>query len=252
MFSGCCRSGAKEVEVLASLSSVPVPLHMSGGSIVAMHDFEQRPLGSLVTAQVRRSPLTLVLALKHPVVGASPAEEGTQTAEGFMFLDDGESIHTAGAAACNFLKFSARVVQQGGEQSSLGKYYGEVNISFGVPEGFAAKGAMADAEVDPASCQGFEWPELQKVKVLGWQMPVSEARLQVLQQAEDAAAKVSTGLQWNVYKHLEFTIPEGSRALKDPLQLALSWSSAAAAVGDEALLVEGKLHKEPKLASALF
>ncbi len=254
------RSGAQEIEVFGAISRVPVPLHMAGGNIIAMHDFSdqqnQEKYGgfSLVTAQVRRSPLTLLIALKHPILGSKARSgsagvvEETQIAEGFMFLDDGDSLHTPGvpAVACNFLKFSARVVEQ--EEAGLGNA-GEVTINFGVPDGFAGSEDFVAIDEDiPASCQGFEWPELQKVKILGWEQPLSSARLEVAQAAAGgvAAEMKSADLQWELSKHLEFTIPEGSRALKRSEKLVLTWSSASS---DKTLLVRGRLHKEPVLAA---
>jgi len=244
LFFSSCRSGAKEVEVSASLTRIPVPLHMSGGSIVALHTFEQGQFeaGSLVTAQVRRSPLTLIVALQHSVAAGDSGKivEETQTASGFMFLDDGESVHAFGAADCNFLKFSARVQQNAGE----------IHISFGVPQSFAYIGDSILKEEDiPVSCQGFEWPELHKVRILGWEKELSSARLEVVPQARNASEKTFTNLQWNISKHLEFTISEGYRVLKHPEELALIWSSASNSGDEEALLVRGELQKEPGLTA---
>jgi len=218
---------------------------MAGGNIVALHTFEQGDFeaNSLVTAQVRRSPLTLVVALQHPIVagGSFKSSKGIQTAEGFMVLDDGESVNAFGAADCNFLAFSARMQANAGE----------VNISFGVPQGFAYSDEdIANKEDIPVSCRGFEWPELHKVRVLGWGKEVSSARLEVVSQARDASENYSsTDLQWNISKHLEFTISEGFRALKYPAKLTLIWSSASGAGKEDVLPVRGGLQKEPVLAA---
>jgi hypothetical protein len=234
------RSGAKEVEVPACIRTVPVPLHMAGGNIVAMHNIEQHAGSSLVTAQVRRSPLTLVVALKHPVVVASSSAEidaeESQTASGIMFLDDGESIHALDAAAdCNFLKISALVVQ---EKFGLKSAKGELNISFGVPNGFEFSD-VEDGKKIAAGCQGFEWPDFAAVKILGWEKQVAKASL--------AVEGASTDLQWShLSKRLEFTIPEGFRSLQRLLkQLALTWSSAAA----DSVLLRGQLQKEQLFAA---
>lgn len=221
---------------------------MAGGNIVALHTFEQGQFeaGSLVTAQVRRSPLTLVVALQRPIVarGSGQTTEKAQTAKGFLFLDDGESVHAVGAA-CNFLNFSARVQLQENLSDA-----GEVNISFGVPEGFASSDDDMTNDGDiPASCQGFEWPELHKVKILGWEKEVSSAQLEVVPQAREAFEKISTDLQWNISKHLELTIPEACRALKHPAKLVLTWISASGDGEKEALLVRGGMQEEPVLAA---
>ncbi len=65
-----------------------IPVHMVGGAALAMQE------GGMTTAQVKRSPLTVVVALPSLVTGQQQAGEGQQAQRvtGMVYNDDGESI----------------------------------------------------------------------------------------------------------------------------------------------------------------
>ena len=158
-----CRQGSRVEVVSAPLDSIP--MHMSGGSIIPMHHFETKL--AMTTAEVRRSPLTLVVALQHPIteMGATGSEIDAQEAHGVLYFDDGESLQV-GKSHCNFLRLSFK-----GELLSSGQHAAELEVSFGAPTSFK----IAADNSSGYDCEGFEWPELVGVKVLGWQIPIEAA-----------------------------------------------------------------------------
>lgn len=139
---------------------------MAGGSIVPMHIFESQP--AMTTTEVRRSPLTLLVALKDPLVGEMGAKNNeTQESTGSLYFDDGESVEI-GRSPCNFLSFSLRV-----ERLPSWQQKAELDVRFTAPPGFE----MAQNSNEEYLCEGFEWPNLVGLKVLGWQLPLDGAVL---------------------------------------------------------------------------
>ncbi|GAB4817380.1 hypothetical protein N2152v2_004426 [Parachlorella kessleri] len=167
------REGGRTVKLDAPLGTIPV--HMLGGTALAMQQ------GGMTTTQVKRSPLTVVVALPEAVTGGEPRKHSLQHlavgVAGHVYNDDGESIEV-GNSPCNFLTFNTSI----GYNPVGNRYQAQVDLHFGRPDQARDRVLTShEAACDSDSAfGGWEWPLLDGVEVWGWQAGAENALVEVL------------------------------------------------------------------------
>ena len=222
------REAAQVLEIPAPLESIP--LYVAGGKILPLHTFDddddddhhhtsshsrRRSSGAgtappLTTAAVRKSPLSLVVALKHPVkhLNTLSTDAPFQTATGFMYFDDGgASTQPVGTSPCNFLNFALHVEQlQNHHHHQTVHFNAVLDVTFGVPEGLSGYGASHyDSASSSSSCSGFEWPRLLSVKVLGWHLPILNS-CEILMEINSSSRQNNSVVVQSVQKVRQFSL----------------------------------------------
>lgn len=165
------QSGAQWVEVPAPMTSIP--LYVAGGSIIPM----QQP--GMTTAEVKNSPLRLLVALNEPVSSALTAPRSdVQRAAGVMYNDNGESLDTE-ASDANFVSFQAEV-EFAAESNS---YKGKLEVRPG-RRGVPTCAVQLDGDL------GYVWTKLGSVNILGWRHHVESVTVEVVSIGPDCREEV--------------------------------------------------------------
>lgn len=164
------EDGGETVTVRAPLGEIPVPLHLRGGTAVWM----QRD--ALTTAEVKRSPLTAVLALDRLLLpgavgggSANGSTSGSTHVTATMYNDGGEELEV-GDSLCHYLTLTADI------SPAASRHTAQVLLQFGSPAHLqpAAGGGchpVGDAAAAAEHSGHFVWPELAGVELLGWHLP---------------------------------------------------------------------------------
>ena len=226
-----CREGRTET---FAAPTGEIPLHVRGGSALAMQQ------AALTTAEVKRSPLTVVVALPRVVGPGAAASDGAAAeqlhAAGEVYMDDGESVDV-GSSLCHFLTINSTVSYQ----QETDNYSGEAVVLFGNRglhfETAAGSGAAGCQGVNDAALAagagdlGFEWPQLAGVQVLGWRRTVGPVHMEVVQRADTCGGLMVVHREAvpasRVAMDGSLRIDLNSFKLSCPFGVRLSWSSAA-------------------------